>query len=226
MITRAWKVHGKEGHRQRAAFGESFSGDYTAYRDVETRYELLCSDVTGTNDYAVVKVTTPTAEACERELEGQLSDGTFENCNYGKVEEIYPKTLFDLTGNENGIIVLNNGSIIVCEWLDSECGKLPIFVPAQTLLHWPSEDPYWFNYAKARVVEDIRNEVPGTIWWLGDRDDPEADFEMDIDIAYCEGTRQENALADIFLDDTYGDRGGTVYDLPGGTKIIAPNQWH
>ena len=50
--------------------------------------EVEREDRTGTNDYVIVNITRNTAEECEREFNGQLSDGIFENSRTGKVEEI------------------------------------------------------------------------------------------------------------------------------------------
>ena len=86
-ITRAWKVYGSDGHRQRISFFPSFCHDFS--KNGETRIiETLCSDALNTNDYVIVSITMNTFEECEKELGGQLSDGIFENSYYGKVEEI------------------------------------------------------------------------------------------------------------------------------------------
>ena len=53
--------------------------------DVARIVELINCDKTGTNDYTIVKITRDTAEDCERELAGQISDGLFENCRVGKI---------------------------------------------------------------------------------------------------------------------------------------------
>lgn len=85
MKTKAWKIYGREGHRQRESFGESL--DFTREAD-GTRVQLLTSEKTGTNEYVILLVTAKTAEMCREELEGQLSDGIFENSFCGKIEEI------------------------------------------------------------------------------------------------------------------------------------------
>ena len=46
------------------------------------------SDITGTNDYSLVKITRNTEEECELEIIGQVSDGIFENSRIGKVERV------------------------------------------------------------------------------------------------------------------------------------------
>lgn len=88
MITRAWKVYGiydgERQHRQRASFLKSctFTDATGAINEME------CADKTGTNLYVIARITAETAEKCQNVLDGQISDGFFENCNVGFVEEI------------------------------------------------------------------------------------------------------------------------------------------
>lgn len=85
MKTMAWRIYGRDGHRQRESFGSCL--DFTRESD-GTRVQLLTSEKTGTNEYVILVVTARTAEMCCEELEGQLSDGVFENSFCGNVEEI------------------------------------------------------------------------------------------------------------------------------------------
>lgn len=90
-ITKMWKVYGAEGHRQRTSFWPSVRYDWTGKHEriKGTRiFEAINSDKTGTNDYTIIKITRDTAEECDAELEGQISDGYFENSRTGKVIEI------------------------------------------------------------------------------------------------------------------------------------------
>ena len=50
MKTRAWKVYGIDGHRQRESFGKSYKYDFSEGTDVRI-IEVENSDKTGTNDY-------------------------------------------------------------------------------------------------------------------------------------------------------------------------------
>lgn len=84
MATRVWKVYGAEGHRQRESFRESSS--FTTWDGY--RVEVENADKTGTHDYTIVRITADTAETCWNELEGQISDGIFENSRTGEVVEI------------------------------------------------------------------------------------------------------------------------------------------
>lgn len=87
VVTKAWRVYGDEGHRQRESFHKSASYDFS--KDGKTRIlTVLNSDVTGTNDYSLVIITRDTAEECDKEFFGQLSDGVFENSRTGRIEEV------------------------------------------------------------------------------------------------------------------------------------------
>lgn len=80
-VTITYRVFGKDGHRQRASFGKTYS--FTTFDDV--RIKCLCSDTTGSNDYVDVVITAKDYSTAIDEMEMQLSDGIFENCRYGKV---------------------------------------------------------------------------------------------------------------------------------------------
>lgn len=86
-VTRAWKVYGKNGHRQAESFGVSSVYDFSTENDVRV-IGVLRQDITGTNEYAVIMITRNTNKECMSELRGQLSDGIFENSYTGVVEEI------------------------------------------------------------------------------------------------------------------------------------------
>lgn len=87
MVTRTWKVYGTEGHRQRESFNKSYKYDFSKENDVRI-IEIENSDKTGTNDYSVIKITRNTSEECKCELDGQITDGIFENSRVGIVVEI------------------------------------------------------------------------------------------------------------------------------------------
>ena len=86
-ITKAWKVYGADGHRQRVSFRSSAKYDWSEEGNIRI-VELLNADKTGTNDYTIIVITRNTEAECKDELEGQLSDGFFEDSRYGRIEEI------------------------------------------------------------------------------------------------------------------------------------------
>jgi hypothetical protein len=87
MVTRAWKVYGVDGHRQRESFYPSYTYNFTRDNDIRI-IEIENADRTNTNDFSLVRITRNTAEECEKELWGQVTDGIFENSRTGKVEEV------------------------------------------------------------------------------------------------------------------------------------------
>lgn len=87
MTTKAWKIYGMEGHRQRESFNPSYAYDWTEGENAR-KIEVENSDKTGTNEYSIIRITRNTAEECERELDGQISDGIFESSRVGEIVEI------------------------------------------------------------------------------------------------------------------------------------------
>lgn len=82
MVRVTFRVFGKDGHRQRASFGESFKfGTFGGSAYVE----CLCEDRTHTNKFVDVVITADSFKRCAYELNSQLSDGIFETCAVGKI---------------------------------------------------------------------------------------------------------------------------------------------
>lgn len=104
MITRTWRVYGMDGHRQKESFNDSYRYDFS--KDGLVRIiEVENADKTGTNDYSLVRITRNTAKECEEELDGQLSDGIFENYRTGKIEEVTGmKVYFENTNAYRNVI--------------------------------------------------------------------------------------------------------------------------
>lgn len=101
---KSWKVYGTPGHRQRESFGESDWFEWSEFNAKEDEYDIrrvnvLRADITGTNDYVIVQITRNTREECVDEMNGQLSDGLFENSRYGVVEEISEKGVREIIMN-------------------------------------------------------------------------------------------------------------------------------
>lgn len=87
-VTRTWRVYGQAGHRQRESFFPSYCYDFSSARQGIRILDVQNSDITGTNDFTVVTITRSSAQECEEELEGQISDGIFEDSRVGYVEEV------------------------------------------------------------------------------------------------------------------------------------------
>ena len=88
---------GEKYHRNRESFFESREYDFTKLDDTEGYHpdhlgvrniKILNSDITGTNDYSIVIITRDNEALCDREMDGQWSDGIFENCNVSLYEPL------------------------------------------------------------------------------------------------------------------------------------------
>lgn len=86
--TKAWRVYGADGHRQRESFGKSETWDFSNESDGVRIIDIQRADKTGTNDYVKVVITRNTFAECDDELKGQISDGLFENDRVGDVIEV------------------------------------------------------------------------------------------------------------------------------------------
>jgi hypothetical protein len=95
MVTRAWKIYGVEGHRQRESFNKSYVYNWSEGSDTRI-VEVENEDKTGTNEYSIVRITRNTEEECFDEFNAQLSDGIFENSRVGKIIEIANKSIKDV----------------------------------------------------------------------------------------------------------------------------------
>lgn len=90
MITRVWKIFGKDGHRQRESFDKSRK--FYVYDFLENGgeiiIEILNSDYTHTNSYSIIKITAGSSDLCLKHLLEEVSDGVFQNCCVGDIVEI------------------------------------------------------------------------------------------------------------------------------------------
>lgn len=94
MIRVTFRVFGKDGHRQRTSFGDSFEFGTLGG---SAHIKCLCEDRTLTNKFVDVIITADSFKRCAYELNSQLSDGIFESCKVGKImiKDIEIEHLFD-----------------------------------------------------------------------------------------------------------------------------------
>lgn len=90
-VTRTWKIYGMDGHRQRESFNASQKYDFSDQKIGARVIEVINADITGTHEYSIIRITRNTPEECFDELNGQLSDGIFENSRIGLIEECTEK---------------------------------------------------------------------------------------------------------------------------------------
>lgn len=88
MITKNYKLYGRDGHRQGASFLTSCEYEIWDAKGNQILLTILNADVTGCYDYSIVSVTAESEEECLRVLDAQILDGFFENYHVGRVEEL------------------------------------------------------------------------------------------------------------------------------------------
>ena len=91
MVTNIYRVYGVRGKDQEASFGESevFSRSNKHGQLCET--EIRNADLTGTHVYSEIVIKGETSDACDEEMDMQISDGLFETCPVGKVVQVHYK---------------------------------------------------------------------------------------------------------------------------------------
>lgn len=104
-VTRIWQVNNvleenyynyEEDHSFYSEYAKSHNSvrnDFSNEQDGTRILEELCSDKTGLSDAVIVKVTRDSYEECEFEFDGQVTDGIFENCDVGDIDEISQEQL-------------------------------------------------------------------------------------------------------------------------------------
>lgn len=89
MKAKAFRVYGKEGHRFRGSFFESRILLLSGFPAV--MMNVINSDITGTNEYSILKFTCMFGELSNEEFEHmaevQAYDGIFECCAIGNIVE-------------------------------------------------------------------------------------------------------------------------------------------
>lgn len=95
MRAKAFRVYGKGAHRFRGSFFETRSLLLSGVPSV-IMY-VINSDITGTNDYSILKFTCMFGELSNEEFEHmaevQAYDGIFESCAIGNIVEV---ALYDI----------------------------------------------------------------------------------------------------------------------------------
>lgn len=141
----------------------------------------------------------------------------------------------DETSHESGIIIYTKEDgqpeVIVATGYGSACAEnaLPILAPAGGLTIWWPE-PEDAELVFDREVEDIRKEIPGSVWAI-DGEDAKIDTNLNIvldkfnDIPAIFGFKAGDADPDLYKEYGYS---GAVYHLTSrdDVKIIVPDFWN
>lgn len=92
--TVAFRVRGREGHRQRVAFEPS-----SMFVDVDNVLTQIVN-IDNRRRYSTIVLTAENAEKAQKAFWAQLSDGIFENARTGRIEEIPAKDIPFYLDNE------------------------------------------------------------------------------------------------------------------------------
>lgn len=108
------------------------------------------------------------------------------------------KNLYELTGQESGITIYDDGRVIVCNWAAScQNGGLPHIAPTGKIIGWPPEE---LEVEEEWTSDDIRGELLGK--------EVVYDISGDVD--------------EIF--DADAPTAGRCYKI-GGATVISPDGW-
>ncbi len=113
-------------------------------------------------------------------------------------------TLYELTGQESGILVFECSNIIVAHWMSANDDSIPMLSPfGNDLINFPvKEGTIEAARGTAQEINDVRDEfVDGTVLY---------DYNNDVQT----------------LVESDEPTGGVVYTLGNGVKVIAPDGWN
>ncbi len=137
-------------------------------------------------------------------------------------------TLYDITGQESGIVVYDDNEVIVCNWAqESSYGGLPRLGPAGGIIVWPGE----LKVTAKWTVEDVRDALPGKLIVDGETygyEGMDVLYDLNGDIPALWGYQADTPNAADPLTDKNGNllpTPGTVYVINDNIIVIAPDDW-
>jgi hypothetical protein len=143
--------------------------------------------------------------------------------------EFEMSTLFEITGQESGIVVYGD-VVIIANWVSYTIG-LPVISPLGTVMEWPEEQP--LKVVKEYNVDDIRDVLPGTLVVTEEDGETILEYEgMEVledlngDIPALWGYDiGEGAFVDTDENGNLVPTSGKVYHI-NNAVIIAPIGWN
>ena len=115
-----------------------------------------------------------------------------------------PATLQELTGQESGIVIYDNGEMIICNWCQFGDYELPKVFSGISVMGWDEGEDI-FDGAKEEYVPDYRYLLDGKDLIWDQCDDIKHIADPDTDPAWFRAN---------------------LYTLTDGTIIIAPKMWN
>ena len=170
-------------------------------------------------------------------------------------EEAYTMNLKQLTHHNGGIIIFPTGEIMVEHWPQAKADSIPSLEQPSPLYTTYKVCPDIFSHAKRHHFDDIRQELPGTIW-PGSDNSPNATertYETEFSHTAPFGAYRRSPAPSTWTDDgliktdmkilrdpnddilrlwnpypytlTHDKTSGTAYELKNGMRILVPDQW-
>ena len=123
------------------------------------------------------------------------------------------------TGYESGIIIFEDNSVTVCNWLECDDNQLPFLLPiSQSPIPWTLENEH--KLVQVEKLDDIRTKLPGSFWVSDDK------IETNMKINY-DANNDLPALFGIYTNDVISQAyqntnsyAGTVWQLNDSSIII------
>lgn len=132
-------------------------------------------------------------------------------------------TLMELTGKESGIVVYGDRSVGVFNWATLEDDRLPVVLTSFDVPFKRQEEPGIFADVKTHRFDDVRAELPGTIYRTGETaNDGHEIADTDMDITY---DRNGDLLRLFLVELDDREYSGSAYTLHDGTKILTLDTW-
>lgn len=155
-------------------------------------------------------------------------------------------TLYELVGQEFGIIVYPDGTVAVCNWAGLADATTPVFGPMAMMIGFPcpelecededAEDALR-DALYAGEVDDVRTLLPGSYYLDEDTDEPCITTDMDViyDANYdlpalwgyevCDEAGMPMSTVNRDEAGNLLPTSATYYKI-NGTTIIAPHNWY
>jgi len=128
------------------------------------------------------------------------------------------------TGHEAGIILYGDNTVGVYNWGQFDDGFIPMVGPVGMVVPFPVNSDDEAELVELAHVDDVREYLPGSVW------ETDGSLETDMDVAYDE-------IGDIHALWGYGETAknykdverpysGSIWEVPGGYKVITIDFWN
>lgn len=130
------------------------------------------------------------------------------------------------TGYESGIIIFEDNSVTVCNWLECDNNQLPFFLPiSQSPIPWTLEDEH--KLIQVEKLDDIRTKLPCSFWVSDDKIETnmKINYDANNDLPALFGIYTNDAISQAYKN--VNSYAGTVWQLSDSSiTIITIDFWN